>query len=78
MQEAIDTIANTPMEGEAGKIFHYGNTGLQVVAAIIEKIGGKDFEILFQERIAKPLQMYSIYSKICAVHLQRFCNSFLK
>lgn len=59
MKEAIDSIANAPMEGEPGKTFHYGNAGLQIVAAIIEQIGQKDFETLFQERIAKPLQMNS-------------------
>ena len=69
MQEAIDTIANTPMEGEPGKTFHYGNAGLQIVAAILEKIGKKNFEILFQERIAKPLQMNSTDFGINAVPL---------
>ncbi len=57
MQEAIDSITNAPMEGEPGKTFHYGNAGLQIVAAILEKISNKDFETIFQERIAKPLQM---------------------
>jgi CubicO group peptidase (beta-lactamase class C family) len=57
MQQAIDSIAGAPMEGEPGKTFHYGNAGLQIIAAILEKIGNKDFETLFQERIAKPLQM---------------------
>lgn len=57
MQEAIDSIAAAPMEGEPGKTFHYGNAGLQIIAAILEKISNKDFETLFQERIAKPLQM---------------------
>lgn len=59
MEEAIDSIANAPMEGEPGKTFHYGNAGLQIVAAILEKIASKDFETIFQERIAKPLQMNS-------------------
>lgn len=59
MQEAIDGIANTPMEGEPGKTFHYGNAGLQIVAAILEKISNKNFETIFQERIAMPLQMNS-------------------
>ncbi len=59
MKEAIDSIANAPMEGEPGKTFHYGNAGLQIVAAILEKISNKDFETIFQERIAKPLQMNS-------------------
>jgi CubicO group peptidase (beta-lactamase class C family) len=45
------------MEGEPGKTFHYGNAGLQIIAAILEKIANKDFETIFQERIAKPLQM---------------------
>jgi CubicO group peptidase (beta-lactamase class C family) len=57
MQQAIDSIASDEIEGENGYTFHYGNAGLQIVAAVLEKIGGKDFETLFEERIAKPLQM---------------------
>ncbi len=57
MNEAIDSIANIPIEGESGKTFHYGNAGLQIIAAILEEISNKNFETLFQERIAKPMQM---------------------
>jgi CubicO group peptidase (beta-lactamase class C family) len=57
MNEAIDAIADMPMEGEPGKVFHYSNAGLQIAAAVIEKISGKDFETLFAERIARPLDM---------------------
>lgn len=57
MDAAIDSIAKMPMEGEPGKTFHYGNAGLQIAAAVIEKISGKKFETLFQERIAKPCGM---------------------
>jgi CubicO group peptidase (beta-lactamase class C family) len=57
MDEAIEKIASMPMEGEPGKVFHYSNAGLQIAAAVIEKISGKDFETLFAERIAKPLNM---------------------
>ena len=57
MNEAIDSIANAPIEGESGKTFHYGNAGLQIIAALLEKISYSNFETLFQERIAKPLQM---------------------
>jgi CubicO group peptidase (beta-lactamase class C family) len=57
MTEAIEAIAKQPMEGEPGKAFHYSNTGLQIAAAVIEKISGKDFETLFAERIAKPCNM---------------------
>ncbi len=57
MDEAIAQIALFPMEGKPGKVFRYSNTGLQIAGAVIEKIGGKSFDALFAERIAKPLEM---------------------
>jgi CubicO group peptidase (beta-lactamase class C family) len=57
MEEAVEKIAALPMEGEPGKTFHYSNTGLQLAAAVIEKISGKNFETLFAERIAGPCNM---------------------
>lgn len=57
MNDAIEQIAMAPMEGEPGKTFRYGNTGLQIIAAIIEKISEKSFETAFYERIAEPLNM---------------------
>jgi len=57
MDEAIAGIAQQPMEGEAGKIFHYGNAGLQIAAAVLEKISGQSFSKLFTDRIARPLDM---------------------
>lgn len=59
MDEAIDLIAKTPMEGKPGTVFHYSNAGLQILGSVLEKIGGKSFEVLFAERIAKPLKMYN-------------------
>ncbi len=57
MDEAIQNIADMPMEGKPGTVFRYSNTGLQIAGAIIEKISGKSFETLFAERIAQPLNM---------------------
>jgi CubicO group peptidase (beta-lactamase class C family) len=57
MFQSIEQIAMLPMEGTPGKYFHYSNTGLQIVAAIIEKVSEKDFETAFKERIADPLEM---------------------
>jgi CubicO group peptidase (beta-lactamase class C family) len=57
MDQAISTIADMPMEGEPGKVFHYSNAGLQIAGAILEKISGKSFDALFAERIAQPLEM---------------------
>jgi len=57
MAEAIENIANLPMEGEPGKTFHYSNVGLQIAGAVLEKISGKRFQTLFAERIAGPVNM---------------------
>lgn len=57
MDEAIENIAKMPMEGVPGKTFHYSNAGLQIAAAVIERITGKSFETFFAERIAQPLEM---------------------
>lgn len=57
MSDAIEKIAMAPMEGIPGKTFHYSNAGLQIIAAIIEKVSEKDFETAFHERIAEPLDM---------------------
>lgn len=59
MEEAVENIAALPMEGEPGKSFHYGNSGLQLIAAVCEKIGKKPYAVLFKERLTRPLEMSS-------------------
>jgi len=57
MQEAMKVIAALPVEAAPGKSFRYSSIGLQLAAAVIEQISGKDFETLFAERIAGPCDM---------------------
>lgn len=57
MDESIQNIAGMPIEGKPGTLFRYSNVGLQMAAAVIEKISGKNFETLFAERIAGPCGM---------------------
>jgi len=57
MDEYIEIVVKMPIEEQPGKVFRYGNTGLQILAAVMENISGKDFETLFRERIAEPLKM---------------------
>ncbi len=59
MDEVMDKIAEQPMEGEPGKVSRYSSVGLQIAAAVIEKISGEDFRTLFKERIATPCDMIS-------------------
>jgi CubicO group peptidase (beta-lactamase class C family) len=57
MNEVVNKIAILPMEGKPGHVFHYSSIGLQIAAAVVEKISGKDFKQLFKERIAVPCNM---------------------
>ena len=57
MDQAVELIAQQPMEGPPGKTFHYSSAGLQLAGAVIEKISGKNFETLFAERIGVPCEM---------------------
>lgn len=59
LAEEVADFATKPMVGEPGKVFAYSTIGLNTVARILEVISGKDFETLFQERIARPLGMTS-------------------
>jgi Beta-lactamase class C and other penicillin binding proteins len=59
LAEEVADFATKPMVGEPGKVFAYSTIGLNTVARILEVISGKDFETLFQERIARPLGMAS-------------------
>lgn len=57
MDDAIAVLATKTMEAAPGTAFHYSSAGLQIAAAVIEKISGKDFKTLFKERIADPCDM---------------------
>jgi CubicO group peptidase (beta-lactamase class C family) len=57
LEASVREIAAAKMEGEPGKIFHYGNAGLQIAALICEKLGKDSFINLFNKRIAAPCDM---------------------
>jgi CubicO group peptidase (beta-lactamase class C family) len=56
-EEVYDFAKDREKVAEPGKEFRYGNTGLNIAAHLIEVIGGRKFEELFQERIVRPLGM---------------------
>jgi CubicO group peptidase (beta-lactamase class C family) len=59
LAEEVSSFANEPMINRPGTVFAYGNKGLNIAGRILEVISGKDFETLFQERIARPLEMWN-------------------
>jgi CubicO group peptidase (beta-lactamase class C family) len=57
--EEVSDFATKPMAGKPGSVFAYSSVGLNTAGHLLEVISGKDFETLFQERIARPLGMTS-------------------
>jgi CubicO group peptidase (beta-lactamase class C family) len=67
-EEIYDFAKERDEVAEPGKEFRFGNTGLNIAAHILEVISGKKFEDLFQERIARPLNMQATtFSKNASV-----------
>jgi Beta-lactamase class C and other penicillin binding proteins len=57
LKQAADSIVGLPADTAPGAVFHYGGLAMQVAGCMAEVATGKDFETLFQEKIAQPLGM---------------------
>src|SRR5258708_34643075 len=57
--EVIKKVASIPLEFKPGEKFNYNNTGYFLLGMVIEKVTGKSYDALLNERIFKPLAMNS-------------------
>ena len=57
MAAQYETIFKEKLNGNPGEFFSYGGHSMQVAGRIAELVGHKDFETLFQDKIAQPLEM---------------------
>ncbi|GAB6011320.1 glycoside hydrolase family 97 catalytic domain-containing protein [Viscerimonas tarda] len=57
LEESVKHIVNLPADTLPGTKFRYGGLAMQVAGRMAEIATGKDWETLFQEKIAQPLQM---------------------
>ncbi|WP_289058364.1 class A beta-lactamase-related serine hydrolase [uncultured Flavobacterium sp.] len=57
LKESVSHIVNLPAQARPGMEFHYGGLAMQVAGRMAELAYGKDFESIFQENIALPLEM---------------------
>jgi CubicO group peptidase (beta-lactamase class C family) len=55
--EAVKHIVDLPADTVPGAGFHYGGLAMQVAGRMAELATKKDFESIFREKIARPLQM---------------------
>lgn len=61
LAESVAHIVPLPAEAEPGAQFHYGGLAMQVAGRMAELATGKDWEALFQDKIARPLGMTSTH-----------------
>lgn len=55
--EMVRTFADSTLNFTPGERFEYSNSGYNVLGAIIEKVTGKTYEEVLQEKIFDPLKM---------------------
>ncbi|MDN5286643.1 MAG: beta-lactamase [Mucilaginibacter sp.] len=57
LKESVAHIVDLPADTLPGTKFKYGGLAMQVAGRMAERATGKDWETIFQEKIARPLQM---------------------
>jgi len=57
LTESVKHVLPLPLKFQPGERFDYGGLALEVAGRMAEAATGKDWETLFQERIAKPCDM---------------------
>ena len=57
MKELVDVAVARGLASDPGTKFTYSNWGIDVAVAIAEKVGGRPWEVLLQERVLGPLDM---------------------
>jgi CubicO group peptidase (beta-lactamase class C family) len=57
LQESVAHIVDLPADTTPGAVFHYGGLAMQVAGRMTELATGKDWETVFREKIAGPLDM---------------------
>lgn len=57
LKTGIYVSAVTPLDAEPGKEFRYSNQGINVAAAIVERVSGIPYEEFLRKRLFKPLEM---------------------
>ena len=61
LKESVANIVNLPADTLPGTRFKYGGLAMQVAGRMAELATGKDWEAIFQEKIAGPLHMHSTH-----------------
>ena len=58
--EGEQPFAGVTLEFEPGSGWHYNELGMKILAAVMQKVTGKPYEMLLRERILEPLELKSV------------------
>lgn len=72
----MQDIADIPLESEPGTKFNYSNVGIDIAAAIVEKVSGQKFEDFCKQRIFEPLGMTHTTFFPTAEMLENYAQSY--
>ncbi|TCP32738.1 serine hydrolase domain-containing protein [Sphingomonas sp. BK235] len=70
-----ERVAQAPLVAEPGTVWHY-SMGLDVLAAVIEKVSGQPFERFVHARILDPLGMTSTDFQVAPGNIARFATNY--
>jgi CubicO group peptidase (beta-lactamase class C family) len=71
-EEALDRILASPLRFPPGDRFAYSNAGYTLLAAVVERVSGRDFESYLRRQILLPAELDDIGMQIPAWDLRRF------
>jgi CubicO group peptidase (beta-lactamase class C family) len=74
----VKKFASDDLEFEPGSKYRYSNSGYSILGAIIEKVTGKSYETVLQERILKPLGMTNSGYAHNSTLLEKHASSYEK
>ncbi|WP_043130823.1 serine hydrolase domain-containing protein [Sphingomonas phyllosphaerae] len=71
-----ERAAQAPLVAEPGTTWHY-SMGLDVLAAVVEKVSGMLFERFVQTRLFAPLRMTSSFWQVPRANIGRFASNYV-
>lgn len=57
LRQVIDWFKDQPPRGQPGESWNYSNAGFTLLAAVIEKVSGRDFAAFLRDELFRPLGM---------------------
>lgn len=78
LDDMVKRFCSEDLEFVPGSKFTYSNSGYYILGLIIEKVTGKNYEEVLQEKILKPLEMYNTGLDRSEIVLENRASGYIK